>query len=901
MMEEYNGAEWVRVDLHLHSPVSKTFSLPSGFNLDSDAEKQRFAGEYVQKLKDAEIEIGAITDHNIISDEWFNLIKGEAESNGIVLFPGVELSLKHPGKGGLHILTIFERDVDIKGVNTFLHSLDKNPQDSLHKGRNHRVIDPKQELEELIEEVRSKYNCLIVFAHPEESNGLMKAFDPGQAAKYLRVIKPDAVEYISDESKHKLLSTNEFDKDFFESLAVIEVSDPKNIDEIGQKRRNNHARATYLKLSDVSIDALKLALHDPTVRVRLYAPPEMYHSRISRLIINGTTFLKDLETTFNPEMNTLIGGRGVGKSSIIEAIRYALDLPVYHEKSFRIEFVEDVVGSGGEIRVYVDRFYGEEKKCFEIRRIIGKEPSVYDLDGGAIDLTPNDIFEEEQIPILFGQKELYFVANDRKFQLELVDDLIGREIGDKQLELRHLVERLKGNGRAILSVREKLGKKGEYEQRIKSIDAEIRIFKELGVVDKLKRYTDLLEDEERIKKAKQKLSEMHEEITTSFENYSEDLFDLESMLKKGKSENRNILLNMSKAVRDIGVTAKESGERILDGLNEGMSGIDEFYNYWIDKKKPVEEEVRTIKMQLGEQKLHPERLEELTKEKARIEPVLRELQRYETKLSRLYDERKELKDEIQQKRHEIFKIRDQEKDRINDKLKEKLRVSVLFEEETRRFTGYLKDMLKGSGVGDAVNSLVSSIGKTIDGILLSYYIKQGSEKLIEEFNLTEAKADRIVKWFEDEKKLFELETLFPEDKIEISLRVNGEYKKIDGLSAGQKATALLLLLFAREENPLIIDQPEEDLDNRFIYEDVVKTLRDMKGKRQLIIATHNANIPVLGDSELIIVLESEAGRCKIIDRGSIDKESIRQGVKNIMEGGEEAFMRRAGKYGYGGL
>jgi ATPase subunit of ABC transporter with duplicated ATPase domains len=358
---------------------------------------------------------------------------------------------------------------------------------------------------------------------------------------------------------------------------------------------------------------------------------------------------------------------------------------------------------------------------------------------------------------------------------------------------------------------------------------------------------------------------------------------------------------MSKAVGDIGVITEESSERILDGLNEGVSRIDEFCNYWIDKKKPVEQEVRKIKMQLGEQKLHPERLEELAKERARIEPILKELQRYETKLRRLYDERKELKDEIQQKRHEIFKVRDQEKDRINDKLKEKLRVNVLFEEEKRRFTEYLKDMLKGSGVGNAVDSLVSPIGKTIDGILLSDYINQGSGKLIEGFNLTKAKADQIVKWFEDEKKLFELETLFPEDKIEISLKVNGEYKKIDGLSAGQKATALLLLLFAREENPLIIDQPEEDLDNRFIYEDVVKTLRDMKGKRQLIIATHNANIPVLGDSELIIVLESEAGRCKIIDRGSIDKESIRQGVKNIMEGGEEAFMRRAGKYGYGGL
>jgi ABC-type bacteriocin/lantibiotic exporter with double-glycine peptidase domain len=100
-----------------------------------------------------------------------------------------------------------------------------------------------------------------------------------------------------------------------------------------------------------------------------------------------------------------------------------------------------------------------------------------------------------------------------------------------------------------------------------------------------------------------------------------------------------------------------------------------------------------------------------------------------------------------------------------------------------------------------------------------------------------------------------------------------------------------------EDRILILDQPEEDLDNRFIYEDVVKELRTLKGKRQIIIATHNANIPVIGDSELIIVLDKQEGACKIVDKGSVDKETIKEHVKRIMEGGEEAFRRRAEKYG----
>jgi ABC-type cobalamin/Fe3+-siderophores transport system ATPase subunit len=144
----------------------------------------------------------------------------------------------------------------------------------------------------------------------------------------------------------------------------------------------------------------------------------------------------------------------------------------------------------------------------------------------------------------------------------------------------------------------------------------------------------------------------------------------------------------------------------------------------------------------------------------------------------------------------------------------------------------------------------------------------------------------------------ELEKLFPEDKITIFLKIDSDYKEFDKLSAGQKATALLILLFTQEDRILIIDQPEEDLDNRFIFDDVVTILRDLKGKRQIILATHNANIPVLGDSEQIFVLEADNEKgCVLSNVGSIDTKSITENIKNIMEGGEEAFRMRIEKYG----
>ena len=109
---------------------------------------------------------------------------------------------------------------------------------------------------------------------------------------------------------------------------------------------------------------------------------------------------------------------------------------------------------------------------------------------------------------------------------------------------------------------------------------------------------------------------------------------------------------------------------------------------------------------------------------------------------------------------------------------------------------------------------------------------------------------------------------------------------------------MLLLLLVQSDRILIIDQPEDDLDNRFIYDDIVRILRDQKGRRQIITATHNPNIPVLGDAELIIALGVQESRGMILDQGAIEKKGIQEIVKSIMEGGEEAFQRRAQKYGW---
>ncbi len=150
--------------------------------------------------------------------------------------------------------------------------------------------------------------------------------------------------------------------------------------------------------------------------------------------------------------------------------------------------------------------------------------------------------------------------------------------------------------------------------------------------------------------------------------------------------------------------------------------------------------------------------------------------------------------------------------------------------------------------------------------------------------------------------LFELQALAKQPKPIITVRTNSKpYKEIPvlQLSDGQRHTILLTIAMLAESNvPLIIDQPEDDLDNAFIFSSIVATLRTIKEKRQVILVTHNANIAVLGDSELILPMFRENDYGKAKDRGSIDTESTKLHVQNILEGGSEAFLRRKEIYNH---
>jgi energy-coupling factor transporter ATP-binding protein EcfA2 len=132
-------------------------------------------------------------------------------------------------------------------------------------------------------------------------------------------------------------------------------------------------------------------------------------------------------------------------------------------------------------------------------------------------------------------------------------------------------------------------------------------------------------------------------------------------------------------------------------------------------------------------------------------------------------------------------------------------------------------------------------------------------------------------------------------ELDVASSTEPHFKDASELSRGQKCTAILPLLLARRDTPLIVDQPEDNLDNHFIYQTVVDTVRKLKQRRQMVFITHNANIPVLGEADLIIVLDSDGRQGFVRKMGSLD--DCRGEIIDLLEGGEEAFELRRRRYG----
>jgi ABC-type uncharacterized transport system ATPase subunit len=211
------------------------------------------------------------------------------------------------------------------------------------------------------------------------------------------------------------------------------------------------------------------------------------------------------------------------------------------------------------------------------------------------------------------------------------------------------------------------------------------------------------------------------------------------------------------------------------------------------------------------------------------------------------------------------------------------------------YRNLVMEAMKGSGF--KYTQVVDRLVQRIPPHELTAIIQRADvQALRDHLELDADRANRIILQLKDTQAVFDIEVVELHDRPTIELKDGPDYKDSTWLSTGQKCTTILPILLLESASPLLIDQPEDNLDNAFIYETVVKSVRGVRGKRQLVFVTHNPNIPVLGDAQRVFVLQSTGRQASVKAAGTVDE--VKEEIETILEGGKEAFRRRKERYGY---
>jgi len=847
-----NGSEWLKADFHLHTRKDKEFQY--------NGEDNSFITSYIDKLKDNHIGIGVITNHNKFDKDEFKELRKKGLSKEIYLLPGVEYSLKE----GIHSLIVFDESWynEKDSINAFLNNA--------FYGIENRDCDPypnsRYDLGETVKELEQiGFDYFIILAHVDDDNGLFKVL---KGRTFDAFVKEDSFsKVLAIQKSGNIQNYQKLCSAINRELAYVEGTDnaKEGLDAIGK------GRVTYLKLGDYNFEAVKYALIDKNNRVLPKQKLEINNAYIKSIHIESSQMglLKDNSINFSPELNNFIGIRGSGKSAIIELIRYTLGISLSGQavvdKEYKNSLIEYVLKSGGKISLTI---VDEHKKEYRIEKIYGQKEDIFE-EGQRIEASVNGIFNV----IYFGQKDLS--NKDIDFESELISKLIGNRLEDVRNKISVKKEELVSAIENFKQLENLDEQQGEAKTKLANAEHKLNVFKEKGVEDKLKSQSSYDTDLRKLDEIKNTLSRLHKEllsVTTEYNSFFSDTLiksaENEEIFKKAES----VFLQVKKEYEAI-----QTAIKIIDDNNSQFNII---IRELEDKKESLKEDFARLKREIDIPNINPDefltvqRIIETSKLKLKeIEKLEKKNEEYRKKIN---DRLKELND-LWLVEHRI--IEDEIKKIKSDT---QLAIEIEFKGRKDKFLEKHKEVFRGSGISETNYKKISYEYPDF----IEIYKDQTKLKSILNEN----------QFYEYKRRLLEnLQGLLTfQVGNRFTIKYNG--KPLKDHSLGQRATALILFLLAQKDTDvLMIDQPEDDLDNETIYNDVIKEIKYLKGQMQFIFATHNANIPVLGDSEKIIACSYSEEKIDTLE-GTIDNREIQKRIVAIMEGGREAFKKRKNIY-----
>jgi DNA repair ATPase RecN len=618
-----------------------------------------------------------------------------------------------------------------------------------------------------------------------------------------------------------------------------------------------------------------------------------------RSIETNNGFLENARVTLSPGLTCIIGARGTCKTTVVESIRFAFDTDEDHitritkpaDRNGKDAGVITATLASGSVQCVVEVHNGTEVTEYTIQREMGSAPRV--LRAGIREPNAEVLLQDIEI---YSQGDMQLIASSDQPQKRL--QLIDRPNRDKMARLDSdraaIIEELKLLGARLRLLR------GDIEKR----RLQLRDMGQLRV--------DLAQTLEGRPELPPTLEEQHNEFLKR-QRVLELLQDIRSLQAQASTmlgeivnleEVTAILLERLRAVDNVDSIAvaqliDELGANIrsaatvrasVDALpiNDRALALAERFTPLDESYFQQRQQERSLSESLKREESLRRRLEELEK-------IERELSHFEVQRQLHAEQRRQLRSRLAAVRDEIFELRVSETARINRDFGDVVLLAVKRAAYSSAYINRLSDLISGSRIRSQDEIARELATNLLPNELLDLIEDGDAQRVAKLLDRDLGQMTRAISYLRDHVDLYDLEAQWSDDSLEITMFDNGVPKQVEQLSKGQRATALLPLILRSSNCPLIVDQPEDDLDNSFIYQALVKNIQTLKSARQLIFVTHNANIPVLGDANSIVVMQMETPT-KALPPKIGPLEERKEDILDLLEGGKEAFEQREHRY-----
>jgi ABC-type cobalamin/Fe3+-siderophores transport system ATPase subunit len=878
-----SGARFYRADLHIHS-----------YGASHDVKDAAMTPEaIVQTALSENLSLIAVTDHNEITNVAAAIKASEGTS--VTVVPGVELSTPEG-----HLLVYFETFGDLSGYYGKLSFAGKGTADS-------RCQTSLLECLKAIDPAKG----FAILAHVDGDGGLeqkVSGYPPHKAdiicqSTLLGIELRSAKSTVSFSDLDPAPERAQYGKKRIESLklgakqflARVLFSDSHSLAALG-KNASGQRRMTRVKMDSPAFAGLRVALQDADARVRIEDDiPESVPYVLGMKLEGG--FLDGQTLHFSRNLNCIIGGRGAGKSTAFESVRCIS--PAHSESNL----LDSEIWPERLSIVWIDQA-GQQHT---IMRPI-EEPCV-NLDDP--DLGPT-VFPIES----YGQNETAQTStkaqSDPRALLDYLDQFL--DLQALRLEDQQFRDVLLQNQTEIEKAQVQVARIPDYKKLLANVQQQLKTLESAQAQEVVALERRVAEERSIRENIERQVGQLSSQVKTTL--VSGILGGLQHLavadqLKVGSEEYKKIV----SLAAGFEATAKTSEQDIAQTAGIFSVEVKKHLDAWKSREYSILSEIETKRKALQAQgiKLDMAYIKKLATDESAHKQSLENLQKSDVRLKELTKARLDLLTKRTAILSRITALRVAYATKANSALKgalSDLTVVVRFSpnalsEEAEQIIQQAMNwrtvqVPRAALIAEQVTipTLLDCIKKKDPAPIANIIGTDG----LKPFNKTEAL--EILDVLGQLPNLFRLQRCEIDDRPRITVtkvvQAAGKPQSRDfsKLSLGQQQSVLLALMLSSDSNmPLIIDQPEDNLDSEFIFHSLVPVLRTAKERRQVIIVTHNPNIAVLGDAELIIALKSTSDKSTIVARGSIDEPNTKKMVCQILEGAEEAFRRRARMYG----